>query len=112
LAVARSTRSANARELVRRLGEHRAVDRVRYPGFGAIIAIEVAGGADAADTVTRSTALWVHATSLGGVESTLERRRRWSSEPRTIPESLIRLSVGIENVDDLWTDLDVALGGG
>jgi cystathionine gamma-synthase len=53
----------------------------------------------------------VHATSLGGVESSLERRRRWRSEPFTIPESLIRLSVGIENVDDLWSDLSQALGG-
>jgi cystathionine gamma-synthase len=107
LRVERAT--ANARELARRLEEHPAVDRVRYPGFGAIIAIEVAGGADAADVVTRSTDLWVHATSLGGVESSLERRRRWAGEPATIPESLIRLSVGIENVDDLWTDLSAAL---
>jgi cystathionine gamma-synthase len=99
----------NARELARRLAEHPAVDRVRYPGFGAIIAIEVAGGADAADVVTGSTGLWVHATSLGGVESSLERRRRWAGEPHTIPESLIRLSVGIENVDDLWSDLSRAL---
>lgn len=107
LRVERAT--ANARELARRLAEHPAVDRVRYPGFGGIIAIEVAGGADAADAVTRSTALWVHATSLGGVESSLERRRRWVGEPTTIPESLIRLSVGIENVDDLWADLSRAL---
>jgi cystathionine gamma-synthase len=107
LRVERAT--ANARELARRLAEHPAVDRVRYPGFGGIIAIEVAGGADAADAVTRATTLWVHATSLGGVESSLERRRRWASEPVTIPESLIRLSVGIENVDDLWRDLDSAL---
>jgi cystathionine gamma-synthase len=108
LRVERAT--ANARELARRLDEHPAVDRVRYPGFGAIIAIEVAGGADAADTVTQSTGLWVHATSLGGVESSLERRRRWASEPQTIPESLIRLSVGIENIEDLWGDLSQALG--
>jgi cystathionine gamma-synthase len=107
LRVERAT--ANARELARRLAEHPAVDRVRYPGFGAIIAIEVVGGAEAADSVTGSTALWVHATSLGGVESSLERRRRWTSEPATIPENLIRLSVGIENLDDLWSDLSSAL---
>jgi cystathionine gamma-synthase len=107
LRVERAT--SNARELARRLAEHPAVDRVRYPGFGAIIAIEVAGGADDADAVTRSTQLWVHATSLGGVESSLERRRRWAGEPHTIPGSLIRLSVGIENVDDLWSDLSRAL---
>jgi cystathionine gamma-synthase len=107
LRVERAT--ANARELADRLRAHPAVERVRYPGFGAVIAIEVAGGADAADRVTHGTRLWVHATSLGGVESSLERRRRWASEPSTIPESLIRLSVGIENVDDLWADLSNAL---
>jgi cystathionine gamma-synthase len=100
---------ANAAELVRRLGSHPAVSCVRYPGFGGIVSIELAGGADAADLVTRGTRLWVHATSLGGVESSFERRRRWRSEPRTIPESLIRLSVGIEDVDDLWDDLSGAL---
>ena len=101
---------ANAAGLVARLREHPAVDRVRYPGFGAVIAIELTGGADAADLFTRSTSLWVHATSLGGVESSLERRRRWQGEPLTIPESLVRLSVGIEDVDDLWKDLSQALG--
>ncbi len=100
---------ANAAGLVHRLREHPAVDRVRYPGFGAILAIELSGGADAADLFTRSTSLWVHATSLGGVESSLERRRRWRGEPHTIPESLVRLSVGIEDVDDLWRDLAAAL---
>jgi cystathionine gamma-synthase len=99
----------NARELATRLAGHPAVQRVRYPGFGAIVSIEVAGGADGADLVTHGTALWVHATSLGGVESTFERRRRWASEPTTIPEGLIRLSVGIENVEDLWKDLSAAL---
>jgi cystathionine gamma-synthase len=110
LRVERAT--ANARELARRLAEHPSVDRVRYPGFGAIVSIEVRDGADFADLVTRSTRLWVHATSLGGVESSLERRRRWPGEPLTIPESLIRLSVGIEDVEDLWVDLDRALGDG
>jgi cystathionine gamma-synthase len=100
---------ANAQELVRRLTDHPALERVRYPGFGAIVAIEVRGGAAAADLVTHSTSLWVHATSLGGVESTFERRRRWANEPHTIPEGLIRLSVGVEDVDDLWDDLRAAL---
>ncbi len=99
----------NATELVRRLGAHPAVERVRYPGFGGVVAVEVAGGAAAADRVTGGTRLWVHATSLGGVESSLERRRRWASEPQTIPEGLVRLSVGIEDVDDLWSDLEQAL---
>jgi cystathionine gamma-synthase len=100
---------SNAQTLVDRLGEHPAVDEVRYPGFGGIISVVVAGGADAADLMVRSTALWVHATSLGGVESTCERRRRWKSEPATIPDGLVRLSVGVEDVDDLWDDLSQAL---
>jgi cystathionine gamma-synthase len=63
----------------------------------------------AADLLCRKTSLWVHATSLGGVESTFERRRRWKVEPATIPEGLVRMSVGIEDVDDLWDDLATAL---
>jgi cystathionine gamma-synthase len=102
----------NARELADRLRSHPAVAEVRYPGFGGIVAIVVAGdvgGADAADRLVRSTSLWVHATSLGGVESTFERRRRWASEPATIPDALVRLSVGVEDVEDLWSDLEQAL---
>lgn len=100
--------SANAAELARRLAEHPAVTDVRYPGFGAMVAIVLESG-DAADAVQHATELWVYATSLGGVESTLERRRRWKGEAATIPEGLLRLSVGIEDVEDLWTDLSRAL---
>jgi cystathionine gamma-synthase len=100
---------ANAQELVRRLDGHPAVGEVRYPGFGGIVSIVLAQGALAADLLTHKTKLWVHATSLGGVESTFERRRRWKSEPATIPDALVRLSVGIEDVEDLWTDLVGAL---
>lgn len=100
---------ANARELVERLRAHPALEEVRYPGFGGIISAVLAGGADPADRLVRSTSLWVHATSLGGVESTFERRRRWRAEPATIPDGLVRLSVGIEDVDDLWADLEQAL---
>jgi cystathionine gamma-synthase len=100
---------SNAQELVRRLSGHPAVGEVRYPGFGGIVSIVLAQGALAADLLTHKTKLWVHATSLGGVESTFERRRRWKSEPATIPEGLVRLSVGIEDVDDLWADLAKAL---
>ncbi len=100
---------ANAKELVRRLEGHPAVGEVRYPGFGAIVSIVLAQGALAADLLTHKTRLWVHATSLGGVESTFERRRRWKVEPATIPEGLVRMSVGIEDVDDLWDDLAAAL---
>ncbi len=100
---------ASAQTLVQRLGEHPAVSTVRYPGCGGVVAIEFAGGAIAADLAVHSTRLWVHATSLGGVESTLERRRRWKGEATTIPEDLVRLSVGVEDVDDLWADLSAAL---
>ena len=101
--------SSNAAELADRLSKDPRVEEVRYPGFGGIVAMVLAGDAYA-DVVQHSTKLWVYATSLGGVESTLERRRRWKSEPATIPAGLIRLSVGIEDVDDLWDDLDQALG--
>jgi cystathionine gamma-synthase len=102
---------ANARDLVGRLRQHPAVGEVRYPGFGAIVSIVLARGAMAADLLTHKTRLWVHATSLGGVESTFERRRRWKVEPTTIPEGLVRMSVGIEDVEDLWDDLADALDG-
>jgi cystathionine gamma-synthase len=100
---------ANAQELVRRLTDHPAVGEVRYPGFGAIVSVVMAQGAMAADLLTHNTRIWVHATSLGGVESTFERRRRWKVEPATIPDGLVRMSVGIEDVDDLWDDLAQAL---
>jgi cystathionine gamma-synthase len=115
LAVRLDRAEANAQLLVERLREHPAVEEVRYPGFGAIVSVVVAAGSLGADTsgdlVTRSTSLWVHATSLGGVESTFERRRRWQAEPATIPDGLVRLSVGIEDVEDLWADLAQALDG-
>jgi len=109
LAVRLERAQANAQELVRRLDGHAALDEVRYPGFGAIVSILVRGGAGPADALVERTRLWVHATSLGGVESTFERRRRWPAEQPTIPEGLVRLSVGIEQVDDLWRDLSAAL---
>jgi cystathionine gamma-synthase len=102
---------ANAQELVRRLGEHPALSEVRYPGFGGIVSIVLSQGEVAADLLSRKTRLWVHATSLGGVESTLERRRRWKAEAATIPDGLVRLSVGVEDVEDLWDDLRAALDG-
>jgi len=108
LSVRLERAQANAAELVRRLEGRPGVAEVRYPGFGAMVSIVLAD-AEAADQLTHGTSLWVHATSLGGVESTLERRRRWQSEPRTIPEGLVRLSVGIEDVEDLWQDLEAAL---
>jgi len=108
LAVRVERAQANAAELARRLEGRPGVIEVRYPGFGAMLSL-VLSDADAAERLTHGTSLWVHATSLGGVESTLERRRRWQSEQRTIPEGLVRMSVGIEDVEDLWDDLAAAL---
>ena len=76
-----------------------------------MVAIEMTGGKDAADSLCAATKIWVHATSLGGVESLLERRRRWPLESDVVPESLVRLSVGIEDDEDLWQDLADALAG-
>jgi cystathionine gamma-synthase len=101
--------SANAAELASRLRGHRAVERLRYPGFGSIIAIEVRGGVQGAETVAAQVRLWTHATSLGGVESLIERRRRHYGEAPTVPQNLLRLSVGIEDIEDLWRDLDAGL---
>ena len=101
--------SANAAELARRLQGHAAVQRVRYPGFGSIIAIEIHGGVKEAEAVAATVSLWTHATSLGGVESLIERRRRHPAEASSVPESLLRLSVGVEDVEDLWRDLEKAL---
>jgi cystathionine gamma-synthase len=74
-----------------------------------VIGLRPAGGAAVADAVVDALRLWVPATSLGGVESTLERRRRFTTESETVPEDLLRLSVGIEDVEDLWADLSAAL---
>jgi cystathionine gamma-synthase len=101
--------SANATALAARLQGHPAVQKVRYPGFGSIIAIEVHGGLQGAETVAAHVRLWTHATSLGGVESLIERRRRHPSEPSTVPDNLLRLSVGVEDIEDLWRDLGAAL---
>jgi cystathionine gamma-synthase len=100
--------SANAAELADRLRTHPAVAEVRYPGFGGIVAPVFTDPA-VAERLQHRVRLWVYATSLGGVESTLERRRRWRTESATIPEGLVRLSVGIEDVEDLWADLAQAL---
>ncbi|MGN6444730.1 trans-sulfuration enzyme family protein [Amnibacterium sp.] len=99
---------ATAQRLVRRLEGHPGVTETRYPGFGAIVSI-VLSDAAAADALVHGVRLWRAATSLGGVESSLERRRRWAGEAPTIPEGLVRLSVGLEDVDDLWEDLAAAL---
>jgi cystathionine gamma-synthase len=98
-----------ARLLAERLAAHPAISRVRYPGFGTMMAVEIAGTPAETDAVCSATHIWVHATSLGGVESLLERRRSWAMEDALVPETLIRLSVGIEHPEDLWSDLSQAL---
>lgn len=121
---------ASAAILAERLSRHPLIDSIRFPGlptdpgheraktqmkgFGSIVCVQitpVAGlsGADAADKLVRALQLWLPATSLGGVESLIERRRRHTAEPLSVPDNLVRLSVGIENVEDLWADLKQAL---
>lgn len=111
----------NAMELAKRLEKDPRVLKVRYPGlasdpyheraksfmkgFGAMISFEVKADIAQIDKMCNSSTLITNATSLGGVESIWERRRRWATESHTIPENLIRFSVGIEAVDDLWSDI-------
>lgn len=115
----------NARVIASRLAERPDL-RVRWPGLPShpdfdlacrqmdiippIIAVVPDGGPDRADAICAATRLWTHATSLGGVESTLERRSRHAAESPAVDPALLRLSVGIEAVEDLWADLEQALG--
>ncbi len=120
LALRVERQSATALELARRLAAHPAVQRVRYPGlsdavaaryvraFGPLLSFDVAD-AERAVRVERSLRLIENATSLGGVASTLEARARW--EGARVPPGLLRLSVGLEHIEDLWADLAGALDG-
>ncbi len=115
----------NAMELATRLSKDSRISKVRYPGlatdsyhslaksfmkgFGAMISFDVNASIEQVDLMCNSSKLITNATSLGGVESIWERRRRWATESATVPENLIRFSVGIENVDDLWADIQQAL---
>ena len=115
---------ANAFELAQRLDKHAEITRVRYPGlpshpthevaasfmngFGAMLSFEPAGGGERATLLCEQVELINHATSLGGVESTMERRAAIPGQER-IPPALIRFSVGCEDVEDLWRDLEQAL---
>ena len=110
--------------LAERLEQHALVTCVRYPGlpthpthatakrvlkgFGTIISFDLRGRAEFADEVCRNISLIRHATSVGGVESTMERRAAVLGQ-EYLPPSLLRLSVGIEDADDLWADLDAAI---
>jgi cystathionine gamma-synthase len=112
--------SETALDLARRLAEHPRVEIVRYPGlgpdplaarymhggFGGLLSFEVAD-ADAARRVESATKLIANATSLGGVDSTIEGRFRWEGD--RVPPGLLRLSVGLEDVEALWGDLAQAL---
>jgi len=93
--------------LAERLRTHPAVATVRYPGLGGLLSFDVADGA-AARKVETSTRVIVNATSLGGVTSLIESRHRWEGE--RVPPGLLRLSVGLEDPETLWADLDRALG--
>lgn len=99
--------SATAARLAQRLAEHPAVSRVRYPGQGAMLAFDVAD-AERADEVCRALQLVQHATSLGGVESTMERRAARPGDAH-VAAGLLRLSVGLEDPEDLWADINRAL---
>lgn len=124
LAIRLERAQQNAMLLAERLEQHPMVSRVRYPGlsshpthavakrvlkgFGTIISFDLRGGADFADAVCANVKLIHHATSLGAVESTMERRAAIPGQAH-LPPSLLRLSVGIEDADDLWDDLDAAI---
>ena len=124
LAVRQERAQSNAMILAERLARHPNVTLTRYPGlashpthdaarrllkgFGTIISFDVRGDAPAADAVCAALHLIQHATSLGAVESTIERRASIPGQEH-LPPGLLRLSVGIEAVEDLWTDLDRAL---
>ena len=124
LAVRLERAQSNATELAERLARHPKVSLTRYPGlashptheaarrqlkgFGSIISFDVAGDASTAERVCARVELIQHATSLGAVESTIERRASIPGQEH-LPPALLRLSVGIEAVEDLWLDLDAAL---
>jgi cystathionine gamma-synthase len=123
LALRLARQSANAREIAEFLAGHPRVTAVHYPGLsplpylkaqmpnghGCLLSFEILGTAADADAVVARARLIVPSTSFGGVESTWERRARWSAE--TAPPTLIRLSAGIEPVTDLLADLAHALLG-
>ena len=92
--------------LAGRLADHPAVMTVRYPGFSFLVSFDVADG-QAANRVERGVRVIENATSLGAVHSKLESRHRWEGD--RIPAGLLRLSVGLEDPEDLWADLEQAL---
>ena len=127
LAVRMRTHEENARQVAHFLNEHSEVTKVYYPGledhpghevakkqssgFGAMISFEVNGDAAKTLKVVQSSEIIIPATSLGGVESTWEHRKSSEGDASKTPDNLIRLSVGIEHIDDLLEDLEKALAG-
>jgi cystathionine gamma-synthase len=126
LAVRLDRAEASAMEIARRLALHPHVARVNYPGLpgdpqheraarvlpngsGSMLSFEVAGTVEQTEAFLARLRLVTHATSLGGVESLIERRARYAGDAAIVGPTLCRLSVGIENVEDLWADLDGAL---
>lgn len=126
LAVRLDRAEASAGELARRLASHRHIARVNYPGLpgdpqnerasrvlpngsGSMLSFEVAGTPEQTEAFLSRLRLVTHATSLGGVESLIERRARYAGDAAIVGPTLCRMSVGIENVEDLWADLDTAL---
>ncbi|MEM8619062.1 MAG: aminotransferase class I/II-fold pyridoxal phosphate-dependent enzyme [Actinomycetota bacterium] len=107
MAMRLETAETSAAVLSERLAAHDSVLTTRYPGLGAMVSFDVANAATA-DAVCERLQVIRHATSLGGVESLIERRSRYSD---SVPAGLLRLSVGCEHVEDLWADLDRALSG-
>ena len=127
LALRVRAQSAGALEVARFLAGHAAVERTFYPGlpqhpghavaavqmrggFGAMLSVCVAGGSEAALRVAARTRLFKRATSLGGVESLIEHRASIEGPGTRTPDNLLRLSVGIEEHEDLIADLAQALG--
>ena len=106
LEVRLARQTASAQTVAARLEGHPAVTVVRYPGFGGLLSFDVAD-AEAARRVETSTALIANMTSLGGVTSRIEARSRWEGD--RVPPGLLRLSVGLEDADALWGDLEQAL---
>ena len=100
------SQTASAQVIAERLRNPPAVGVVRYPGFGGLLSFDVVD-ADAARRVETATRQILNMTSLGGVTSRIEARSRWEGE--RVPPGLLRLSVGLEDPDAIWADLELAL---
>jgi cystathionine gamma-synthase len=126
LAVRLDRSEASAAEIARRLSAHPAIAAVHYPGLpgdseferatrvlpdgaGSMLSFEINGSVEQTEAVLTRLRVWAHATSLGGVESLIERRARYEGDAAIVRATLCRASVGLEHVEDLWADLDGAL---